>query len=278
MTTLMSINGEVKIESEDFPRKFRVTSRFNGNTYGCDETLTPHKRGPGFTLVLGNGCGKCHSSGFLPHYIGIFDGVCMACNGTGMLGTRKVAVYPVEIAEKRAAAKAEKAAAKIAAERAEAEAANARWADAIAWGKTQREDSFEYSVAHKADHGPLTEKQGEALAAAMERKQRWAEERAAAEAAKANEHLGAEGERVEFDGTVVFTKSLGWGEFGERWIVKFEDERGNVAVWFTGDRGADFERGDRAKVRGTVKSLDEYQGRKSTVLTRCRVAAVESAA
>jgi hypothetical protein len=49
-----------------------------------------------------------------------------------------------------------------------------------------------------------------------------------------------------------------------------EDDKGNQFKWFA-SKYSGMEVGKTYKIRGTVKAHDEYQGRKQTALTRCKV-------
>ena len=87
---------------------------------------------------------------------------------------------------------------------------------------------------------------------------------------KSNEWLGVVGERKTFNGlTVMSVRNLD-SNFGVVVLYRFEDAQGNVVVWFSsGD--TDIELGKTVSVTGRIKKLDSYQGRKQTVLTRCKV-------
>jgi hypothetical protein len=57
---------------------------------------------------------------------------------------------------------------------------------------------------------------------------------------------------------------------GRFFIYRFADADGNVFTWMTGTV-IEASKGDKLKLRGTVKDHNEYKGIKSTVLTRCKV-------
>lgn len=54
----------------------------------------------------------------------------------------------------------------------------------------------------------------------------------------------------------------------ETWIYKFTDGKSQF-VWFTGFK--DIEVSQTCKLTGTVKKLDEFNGVKQTVVTRCKL-------
>ncbi len=79
--------------------------------------------------------------------------------------------------------------------------------------------------------------------------------------------LGEKGQRLGFEKVnCVEKKSLGIGEFGERFLVKFMSPAGNELVWFTGP--CEFDAGVEYDITGTVKDHNEFRGQRSTVLSR----------
>lgn len=70
------------------------------------------------------------------------------------------------------------------------------------------------------------------------------------------------------NGKVVFLRTFE-NEWGSTTLVKVQSDAGNVFAWFKSGYLADVEKGDAVTMIGTVKKLDEYQGQKQTVLTRC---------
>lgn len=69
----------------------------------------------------------------------------------------------------------------------------------------------------------------------------------------------------------VDIKSLGEGEYGERFLIRFEGPQGQALVWFTGV-GTKFDPkvGDTYNVRAGIKEHGSYQGLRQTVITRCK--------
>lgn len=77
------------------------------------------------------------------------------------------------------------------------------------------------------------------------------------------------GERVrDIEVELTFCRQTGWNEWGETWIYKFTDGKSQF-VWFTGFK--DIEVGQTCKLSGTVKKLDEFNGVKQTIVTRCKL-------
>lgn len=58
-------------------------------------------------------------------------------------------------------------------------------------------------------------------------------------------------------------------------VYTFKDVNGNKLVWKT-SAYVDVERGEPVELTGTVKEHSEYRDEKQTVLTRCKVKAIES--
>lgn len=77
------------------------------------------------------------------------------------------------------------------------------------------------------------------------------------------------GERIrDVEVELTFCRQTGWNEWGETWIYKFTDGKSQF-VWFTGFK--DIEVGQTCKLSGTVKKLDEFNGVKQTIVTRCKL-------
>jgi len=84
---------------------------------------------------------------------------------------------------------------------------------------------------------------------------------------KSNEWLGMPGDKIEVELKFVRCRDLGYSQFGQMFISTFEDSKGNVVnVW----KYFDLEAGASLKVKGTVKSTDDYKGRKQTTLIRIK--------
>ena len=60
------------------------------------------------------------------------------------------------------------------------------------------------------------------------------------------------------------------GKFGWTHIYNFQDSEGNILTWFTA-KTLTHGVGDIVLLSGTIKSLDEYNGDKITVVTRCKI-------
>lgn len=82
------------------------------------------------------------------------------------------------------------------------------------------------------------------------------------------EHEGAVGVRQGFPQVnCVLVKSLGIGDFGERFLVKFTTAAGNDLTWFTGE-GQPFEQGRTYDITATPKEHGEFAKRRNTVIQR----------
>lgn len=86
-----------------------------------------------------------------------------------------------------------------------------------------------------------------------------------------SEHVGNKGDRLKgLQVTIQEQRVIGESQWGDRVLVKFIDEAGNLLVWFTG-AGTGRETGERVRLSGTVKAHDEFNGVQQTVLTRCKL-------
>jgi len=84
-----------------------------------------------------------------------------------------------------------------------------------------------------------------------------------------SEHFGTEGKREVFTLKLLKTIDIE-GSYGLTTLHKFEDEKGNKAIWFSSN-GSDMEIGQTYKVKATVKKHDVYKEVKQTNLSRCVV-------
>lgn len=84
-----------------------------------------------------------------------------------------------------------------------------------------------------------------------------------------NEQFAEVGERVEVEVTVLSESSFE-SQFGLTTIYTFSN--GDYKFKWFSSNGLNVEIGDKIKLKGTVKGVDEYKGSVSTLLTRCKVA------
>ena len=80
---------------------------------------------------------------------------------------------------------------------------------------------------------------------------------------------GEVGERIDRTLTVIKVTPLEDGYYGPSTFFLFRDEYENEYCWTTGSKSLDL--GATYEVRGTIKQLSIYKGKKQTILTRCRV-------
>lgn len=84
------------------------------------------------------------------------------------------------------------------------------------------------------------------------------------------EWMGTEKQRVETRIKVLRINGPFAGEFGDSWLCVMEEvSTGNSCVWWTGDNLA-FDEGKEYDIRGTVKKLDVYNGKRQTQLSRVK--------
>ena len=87
-----------------------------------------------------------------------------------------------------------------------------------------------------------------------------------AEKTSESQYFGEVKKRYEMEVTLdklIITE----GYYGATFIHRFIDDAGNVFMWF-GSKELDAEKGDKIKIKATVKGHDEYKGTKQTVVTR----------
>lgn len=82
-------------------------------------------------------------------------------------------------------------------------------------------------------------------------------------------YVGVVRMREEFDLTLKNIYS-GRSEYGDFFKYTFHDDRGNVIVWTTSTK-QDLEMHHKYKIRGTVKSHEEYKQIKQTNINRCSI-------
>jgi hypothetical protein len=92
-----------------------------------------------------------------------------------------------------------------------------------------------------------------------------------AKAAQPSEWIGTEGGKITFTGVI---ESLRWisNDFGSTALYTLRNaETGNIVKWFASRPALGEETGITVTITGTVKKLDEYNGVKATVVTRCKL-------
>lgn len=128
------------------------------------------------------------------------------------------------------------------------------------------------------DRGSLSVKQTEIVRNTLNKRIQWAAERAekrANEAAK-SDHVGALGERRNFDLTCIFVTSYE-SRYGVQHIHGFKDDFGNIIIhkgnpiWVEVEvdtRDRRISKGDRVSLTASIKSHGEREGVKQTIITR----------
>ena len=99
-----------------------------------------------------------------------------------------------------------------------------------------------------------------------------AEAKQTADAGKLNQHVGTIKERLRELPLSFVGESWFEGQFGSTQIVRMEDDKGRLFIWFNTGRGVEANISDTLVVTGTVKDHSEYNGRSQTVLSRCKIA------
>jgi hypothetical protein len=83
--------------------------------------------------------------------------------------------------------------------------------------------------------------------------------------------LGAAGDKIEANVTIVKPVALD-GMYGMTTLYIMRDDTGNKIVWNSSSYH-DGQTGNKFRIKGTIKKVDDYKGEKQTVLTRCKVMA-----
>lgn len=236
---------------------------------------------------LHRACGKCNSTGFIPHYAGLYGGVCFDCGGTGT--GKKFADETAAVKATRANYLAAQRATRKAAEQAAArEAADAAWRVAnpelvASLSAVITDDDvtrYEYSGGRPAGMDAAlfdfarTVRSGRALTDAQtEFAANLLDQHAAELAHRATKRYGAPVDaKVTVTGTVVTALTTEPGRYGSSRLVVIEgtgDDEGVTAKMFTSAEWAwKVDRDDTLTVTATVKKHDEYDGIPQTVLAR----------
>lgn len=239
-------------------------------------------------------CDACDGTGYRPGYGFIDSGRCWPCNYSGLHGKGRTKEEMDRLFRTRATRLANQRR-KVEELAAKARAEHAVWFAAL--HPVAREviktvlDAVKIDAEYSAYHGELRVLEDGGFPENVIRRAWQAEtnvlsaaevafmvadyqkhvNRAAAQAART--FLGAEKEKVEFTGKVVFTKVIE-GYYGSTTLIKFETAEGNVATWFASGI-QDVQRDERFTVKGTVKALEDSEKYgKQTILTRCKLAPV----
>ena len=93
---------------------------------------------------------------------------------------------------------------------------------------------------------------------------RWEAEKAAK---KVSDYLGSEGDKLKVEVTVNSVRHIA-GDYGTTHLFTMTTAEGNIVKWFASNEV--LEEGQTVTLQGTVKKHDDYNGTKSTVLTRCK--------
>lgn len=86
-----------------------------------------------------------------------------------------------------------------------------------------------------------------------------------------NEHFGNVGDKIVREMVLDKVSSFD-GMYGTTYVCRFHDLDGRKFVWFASNC-PDIDCGTKVSIKGTIKKHDEYEGKKQTVITRCKIAA-----
>ena len=85
-----------------------------------------------------------------------------------------------------------------------------------------------------------------------------------------SEWVGKIGDKINGEFKIIFLKGV-QTKYGLSTLVKFEDKAGNNYTWWSSAKWVDeIDVGDLVSMMGTIKDHSEYEGVKTTVVTRCK--------
>lgn len=86
---------------------------------------------------------------------------------------------------------------------------------------------------------------------------------------KESNYFGKVGDKIKVNAEILMTKTIESG-YGFSTLIGFIDQDGNIFKWFASGH-KDVKIGDKVVLSGTVKSHSEFNGKKETLLTRCKI-------
>lgn len=232
-------------------------------------------------------CGRCGGAGGADKWAAT-GWTCFDCGGAGkVVKTFRKPIYTAERlarlnaaeAKRRATAIAKAEAARLAAE-AEAEAFRQRNAEWLAGARpyAARSDFIADVLRRVESSGQLTDRQREAVDAAVTKIQARDAEHAANVAASA--FVGQVGERIRFTATVERAHFLGFGDYyppTPRFVITLRDQLNRALTYFgaptwldysVDDDHAEAKVGYQVTLAATVKEHRTYRGEKQTSIAR----------
>jgi hypothetical protein len=222
-------------------------------------------------------CDRCGGSGQYPSPA--WQGVCLGCNGKG----GKWAKYDNVIKRAaRNAAAAKRADAKSAAKAVAAASASAAFlaskpADEVALVQASEHHIAQDILSKLNTYGSVSEAQWAlALKVSTEAIERAAAHAAAQASAQAAGHLGNIGDKVELDVTVTRVSSFETQSFNgfsmeTKYVIAMVTAQGHELNTFTNGAFVDVaEEGAQLRIKATVKSHGDYQGKPQTTLIRVK--------
>jgi hypothetical protein len=242
----------------------------------------------GYTYVeisdgrLGVACSRCGGSGFWAHsHRAPSGGVCYQCGGAGYGSVLSDRASAAKHAAKRRAERERRAEKKNLAQQAGERVRDLRvnrfaseHSELYAWMYLERENSVFieslWNQLHRPKEWEFSEKQLSALQSAFAASGERAEKKAI-EAIESRWSSTPIGEKVTIEGIVTFTRVVP-GDYGNSNMLVLVDEQGIEYKMFTSAQWSnEVEKDDKLSVIATVKKLDSYNGKKSTLVNRPRL-------
>lgn len=83
-------------------------------------------------------------------------------------------------------------------------------------------------------------------------------------------YYGEIGQKLDDIEVILKSKRDYMGNWGQSYIYTFEDNNSHIFIWFT-TKIIEFNINDELYLRGTIKSHNEYNNQKQTIITRCKL-------
>lgn len=195
------------------------------------------------TVQVTTYCGRCGGTGRYG-----WQGVCWACNGRNSKITKQIPVKKYAQQEKAAKNRRDKA---------------AKRRQEYAKNRQERLLEGQRDWCEKNGYGRITFDEKKQL-----QNEYWEKIN------RSKVHIGKVGMKIDLE--VTFQRTVGFETaYGYMHIHKFHDEAENVLVWKTSCGIAQVgklpKKGDKMRLRGTIKAHNEYRQCKQTVMTRCKL-------
>tara|TARA_Y100001951_G_C11250961_1_gene246349 strand:- start:271 stop:1005 length:735 start_codon:yes stop_codon:yes gene_type:complete len=218
-------------------------------------------------------CSRCGGTGEIPGYRYIKNGICFRCQGNAVDPRKKNWGYPITWNEDQCEEFDTKRLAKLEQNRIKREAKRQAEADKIyadnvaAYPIIEEAKDFDHAIVQdiiwKAHKYVITEKQAQLIVNCVERHAKIEENKKCDR--EASNHIGAEGDRTDFENLTVTFVTYFDTQFGTMFVTGMKDVNGNVII-YKGKHIAD--RDEVINVKATIKEHGERDDVKQTIINR----------